>query len=73
MTLIVAKNRRNEELLFSRWVSGHYDYEATFEQFKKELYAVRPRSAKSIIREVNSLAPYFKAGIKKVNIEDGNL
>ena len=72
LTLLEAKKKETEDLLFERWVIGHYDYEQSFEEFKKQFEIKRKRSTKSIMKEVNGYIEQFNQGFKKVDI-NGNI
>lgn len=73
ITLLEAKKRRNDELLFTRWIVGHYDYEMSLEDFKSKLQPHQKRSAKSILKDVNGYIEQFSQGIRKVEALDGNI
>ena len=72
LTLLEAKKKETEDLLFRRWITGHYDYEQSFEGFKKQFEIKRKRSTKSIMKEVNGYIEQFNQGFRKVDI-NGNI
>jgi len=68
ITLLEGKKRRNDELLFTRWVNSHSDYEMSFEDFKRQLTPRPKKSKKAILDEVNGYITQFSNGIKKVDL-----
>jgi len=73
ITLLEAKKRRNDELLFARWIIGHYDYEVSLDEFKNELKPKPKRSAQSILQEVDGYIEQFSShGVTRVDQLDGN-
>lgn len=72
LTLAESKKRRNDELLFYRWVLGHYDYEMSLDDFKKALQPHPKRSATSIMQDTYGYIDQFNQGFRKVDI-NGNI
>lgn len=73
ITLLEAKKRRNDELLYTRWIIGHYDFEMSFDDFKSKLQPKQKKSAQSIIKDVDGYISQFNQGIRKVESLDGNI
>ena len=54
--------KRNDDLIFQRWISGTWQYEMSLEEFKTKLTPQRVRSEEEILNDV--YAAFEKAGIK---------
>ena len=72
MTLMEAKNRRNDDMIFYRWILGHYDYEMSLEDFKAALRPHEKRSEESILKDTFGYIEQFNQGFKQVDI-NGNI
>ena len=73
ITLLEAKKRRNDELLYTRWIVGHYDFEMSFDDFKSKLQPKQKRSTRAILEDVDGYIEQFNQGMRKVESLDGNI
>lgn len=56
--IVTAYTKRQEELLFSRWIAG-YQYEISFDEFKRALEPVELKDEEEIIANAEAIMAKF--------------